>query len=74
MSFNLLLQYSVRYIKVSGIEKWYLELDCIFINLTFILVVYLCVVEHGVDVLHEVIDGLVFPALLLLLETSVSAA
>lgn len=43
----------------------HLEIYSVFVDLTLVLIVTLRVIEHDIDIAHEMIDGLVFLSLLL---------
>lgn len=47
------------------VVETHLKIYSIFVNLAFVLIVALRVVEHDVDVAHEMINRLVFLSLLL---------
>ena len=49
----------------TGIAGSHLEIHSVFVDLALVLIIALCVVEHDIDIAHEMINGLVLLSLLL---------
>ena len=47
------------------LQSTHLQIHGVFVDLALILVIASCVVEHDIDITHEMIDGLVLLSLLL---------